>query len=53
LGGLNSVSNFRGDHPGGCNFLMGDGSVTFVNEDIDMVTYQGRSTIAGEEVLSD
>jgi prepilin-type processing-associated H-X9-DG protein len=53
LGGLNSVSNFRGDHPGGCNFLMGDGSVTFINESIDMVVYQGRSTIAGEEVVSE
>lgn len=53
LGGMNSVSNFRSDHPGGCNFLMGDGSVVFVNESIDMVTYQGRSTIAGEEVLND
>jgi prepilin-type processing-associated H-X9-DG protein len=51
-GGLNTVSNFRSDHPGGCNFLMGDGSVTFINESIDMVTYQGRSTISGEEVVN-
>jgi prepilin-type N-terminal cleavage/methylation domain-containing protein/prepilin-type processing-associated H-X9-DG protein len=53
LGGANSVSNFRSDHSGGCNFLMGDGSVTFINESIDMITYQGRSTIAGEEVYND
>jgi prepilin-type N-terminal cleavage/methylation domain-containing protein/prepilin-type processing-associated H-X9-DG protein len=53
LGGLNSVSNYRSDHPGGCNFLMGDGSVAFINESIDMITYQARSTIAGEEVYSD
>lgn len=53
LGGLNSVSNFRGDHPGGCNFLMGDGSVTFINASIDLITYQARSTIAGEEVYSE
>jgi prepilin-type N-terminal cleavage/methylation domain-containing protein/prepilin-type processing-associated H-X9-DG protein len=53
LGGQNSVSSFRSDHPGGCNFLMGDGSVTFINESIDMVTYQAKSTIAGEEVFSE
>jgi hypothetical protein len=32
---------------------MGDGSVTFINESIDMVTYQARSTIAGQEVYND
>lgn len=53
LGGLNSVSNFRGDHPGGCNFLMGDGSVTFISESINMIVYQARSTIAGEETTEE
>ncbi|HEY3391089.1 MAG TPA: DUF1559 domain-containing protein [Lacipirellulaceae bacterium] len=53
LGGLNSVSNFRGDHPGGCNFLMGDGSVTFLSESIDLVAYQARSTSAAEDVFSE
>jgi prepilin-type N-terminal cleavage/methylation domain-containing protein/prepilin-type processing-associated H-X9-DG protein len=52
-GGQNAISNYRSDHPGGCNFLMCDGSVAFLNESIDMLTYQARSTIAGEEVFSD
>ena len=52
-GGLHSVSNYRSDHPGGCNFVMADGSVTFLNESIDMASYRARSTIAGEEVFSD
>jgi prepilin-type processing-associated H-X9-DG protein len=52
-GGKNSASNFRSDHPGGCNFLLSDGSVTFLNESIELANYQARSTIAGEEVFND
>ncbi len=48
--GRHSVSNFRSDHPGGCNFLMADGSVTFLNESIDMASYRARSTIAAEDI---
>jgi prepilin-type N-terminal cleavage/methylation domain-containing protein/prepilin-type processing-associated H-X9-DG protein len=48
-----SLSNFRSDHPGGCNFLMADGAVVFLNESIEMANYQARSTIAGQEVYSD
>jgi prepilin-type processing-associated H-X9-DG protein len=42
--------NFRSDHPGGCNFLFADGSVHFLNEDINMLTYQQLSTMMGGEV---
>jgi prepilin-type N-terminal cleavage/methylation domain-containing protein/prepilin-type processing-associated H-X9-DG protein len=52
-GGKHAVSNYRSDHPGGCNFLMADGSVTFLNESIDIAAYRYRSTIAGEDVFSD
>ena len=48
-----SSVNFRGDHPGGCNFLMRDGSVTFLSESIDLVAYQARSTIAAEDIFSE
>jgi prepilin-type N-terminal cleavage/methylation domain-containing protein/prepilin-type processing-associated H-X9-DG protein len=50
-GGQHSVSNYRSDHPGGCNFLMADGSVSFLNESIDMAVYRARSTISGEELV--
>ncbi|RCS44779.1 DUF1559 domain-containing protein [Bremerella cremea] len=40
-------------HPGGANFCMGDGSVRFLSENMDMKTYQGVSTRAGGEVLKD
>jgi prepilin-type N-terminal cleavage/methylation domain-containing protein/prepilin-type processing-associated H-X9-DG protein len=43
--------NFRSDHPGGCNFLFADGSVHFLAEDINMLTYQRLSTMMGSEVV--
>ena len=52
-GGMHSASNYRSDHPGGCNFVMADGSVTFLNESIDMAAYRARSTIAGEDYFSE
>jgi prepilin-type N-terminal cleavage/methylation domain-containing protein/prepilin-type processing-associated H-X9-DG protein len=52
-GGKHSVSNFRSNHPGGCNFLMADASVTFLTEGIDMASYRARSTIAGDDVANE
>ncbi len=39
-------------HPGGANVLMGDGSVRFVKQTINLVTWQSLSSRAGEEVIS-
>ena len=39
-------------HPGGLNFLMGDGSVDFVSEAIDLTIYQDMATCAGGEVAA-
>src|ERR1700722_16671686 len=49
LTGHASMSNFRGDHPAGALFLFCDGHVQFLNENIDMATYTGLSTIQGGE----
>ncbi len=49
--GPHIAPNFRSDHPGGGNFLYADGSVHFINEDIDMLTYQRMSTMAGDDVV--
>ena len=46
------VPNFRSEHPGGGNFLIADGSVNFVSEDIDMASYRARSTTAGADFAS-
>jgi Protein of unknown function (DUF1559) len=49
-GGPHRTSGFRSDHSGGAFFLMGDGSVRFLNELIDQTIYRGLSTKAGGEV---
>jgi len=36
----NTSLGFKSAHPGGANFLFGDGSVTFLPETIDHLTYQ-------------
>jgi prepilin-type N-terminal cleavage/methylation domain-containing protein/prepilin-type processing-associated H-X9-DG protein len=50
-GGTHAASNYRSDHPGGCNFLMADSSVAFINEGIDMIVYRAKSTISGDEAF--
>jgi prepilin-type N-terminal cleavage/methylation domain-containing protein/prepilin-type processing-associated H-X9-DG protein len=52
-GGKHAASNYRSDHPGGCNFVMADGSATFLSESIDMTSYRARSTIAGDDLFSE
>ena len=49
---IGSLSNFRSDHPGGGLFLLCDGSVQFLSENIDMSIYTGLSTIQGGETVS-
>jgi prepilin-type N-terminal cleavage/methylation domain-containing protein/prepilin-type processing-associated H-X9-DG protein len=40
-------------HPGGANFLFGDGSVHFLSSGINPTTYQYLCTIAGGEIAND
>ena len=44
--------NSRSYHPGGVNVLLGDGSVRFIKESVDGMTWRGLGTIRGGEVLS-
>ena len=39
-------------HPGGVNLLLGDGSVRFTKDSINLTIWRGLGTIAGGEVIS-
>ena len=45
------IFSFRSTHPNGCNFLFCDGSVKFLNQNIDMATYKALGSRAGGEAL--
>ena len=42
----------RSNHPGGVNGLMGDGSVHFFKDTIDVLTWKALSSRAGGEIVS-
>jgi prepilin-type N-terminal cleavage/methylation domain-containing protein/prepilin-type processing-associated H-X9-DG protein len=46
------ADDFHSLHPGGCNFLFGDGSVRFVKETINPLVFSYLATRAGGEVVS-
>jgi prepilin-type processing-associated H-X9-DG protein len=45
------LGSYGSEHPGGCNFVMADGSVRFLSESITLTTLQALSTKAGGELL--
>ena len=44
-------SPFGSYHPGGAHFLLGDGSVTFQADELDLAIYQAMSTRNGAEAV--
>jgi prepilin-type N-terminal cleavage/methylation domain-containing protein/prepilin-type processing-associated H-X9-DG protein len=48
---FNDIS-FGSNHTGGCNFVMGDGSVHFIHEEIDLSLYKALASIKSREVAS-
>jgi prepilin-type N-terminal cleavage/methylation domain-containing protein len=46
---FNDIS-FGSNHPGGCQFLLGDGSVRFVNETISLNIYKGLASMKHSEL---
>ncbi len=49
---LRAVMPASSYHPGGVNLLLGDGSVRFVKNTINLTTWQALGTRAGGEVIS-
>ena len=46
------LRGFKSLHPGGSQFVMADGSVHFIQESIDSISYRALSTRDGGEVVS-
>ena len=49
---ISRLQSFRSDHQGGVNYLMGDGSVHFIADGIDLATFQGLGSATGGEVVT-
>jgi prepilin-type N-terminal cleavage/methylation domain-containing protein/prepilin-type processing-associated H-X9-DG protein len=49
---LGHTDEFFSRHPGGANVLMGDGSVRFIKQSINLLTWQSLSSRAVGEVIS-
>jgi hypothetical protein len=49
---FNDVS-FGSMHAGGAHFVLGDGTVRFISQNIDFALYQGLASRAGSELVSD
>ena len=47
-----NVYSFRSNHPGGLQFAFADGSVHFIQNEIDLGTYRAMATINGGETAS-
>jgi prepilin-type N-terminal cleavage/methylation domain-containing protein/prepilin-type processing-associated H-X9-DG protein len=46
------ADDFHSLHPGGCNFVFGDGSIRFVKETINPLVFSYLATRAGGELVS-
>ena len=41
---------FGSEHPGGAQFALADGSVQFIDDDVDFTVYQAMATRSGDEI---
>jgi prepilin-type N-terminal cleavage/methylation domain-containing protein/prepilin-type processing-associated H-X9-DG protein len=48
---FNAIS-FGSNHSGGCNFALGDGSVRFISQSIDLALYMAMASINSGEVVA-
>jgi prepilin-type processing-associated H-X9-DG protein len=50
---INGPDGIGGPFPGGCNVLLGDGSVRFISRGINPSTFEALITIRGGEAIND
>ena len=50
---INGPDGIGSEFRGGCNMLLGDGSVRFISENIDPSVMKALATMAGNEVIGD
>ena len=50
---VSHLDDFSSSHVGGAQFVLGDGSVRFISENIDHGLYQSLATIRGGEVVGE
>ncbi len=48
---LNDFADFSSEHPFGANFVMGDGSVRPISDQIDLTVFRALATRAGKEAV--
>lgn len=53
VGNHDACIGFRSQHVGGAHFLLGDGSVRFISENISGATYSALASRAGGEVVGE
>jgi prepilin-type N-terminal cleavage/methylation domain-containing protein len=53
LNGDDRLPEARCNHEGGCQFLMGDGTVRFISENVDQKIYGYITTIKGREIVDE
>jgi prepilin-type processing-associated H-X9-DG protein len=51
-GNADRTTGYRSSHPGGAHLCMGDGSVSFVADTIDVFVYNAMGSTAGGETLT-
>jgi prepilin-type processing-associated H-X9-DG protein len=49
---FNETAASRSRHTGGVNVVMGDGSVHFISQNINLATWQALGTIASGDIFS-
>ncbi|MDG3005728.1 DUF1559 family PulG-like putative transporter [Paludisphaera mucosa] len=49
---LAKICGMYAEHPGGCNVMMGDGSVRFASANISQLVWPALATCAGGEIIS-